>query len=116
MIESGIFDGDIAVIDRFLEPHDGSIIVAYVNNEFTIKRLDLSHKDDGFIELQPANSLFPPICIDSSGHFEVWGVVALTKTLAKIASHFAKRLMETMKRQLKSPNYTTHWSDIIELK
>ena len=78
MIDAGICDGDIAVIDRSKEAHDGSIIVAYINNEFTIKRLDLSHKADGYIQLQPANPQYQPIRIDASDHFEVWGVVVFT--------------------------------------
>ena len=47
MIEAGICDGDIAVIDRSLQPSDGDIIVAFVNGEFTIKYIDLSHKPEG---------------------------------------------------------------------
>ena len=56
MVEAGISDGDFAVIDRSLEPRNGDIVVAYVNNEFTIKYLDLTHKDEGYIEVRPANS------------------------------------------------------------
>lgn len=78
MILAGINDGDIAVIDRSREAHDGSIIVAYVNNEFTIKYLDLSHKDEGYIELRPANPKYQPIRIDEADNFEVWGVVVYT--------------------------------------
>ena len=54
MIGAGLDDGDLAVIDRSLEPNNGDIIVAYINNEFTIKTLDLSHRHQGYIELQPA--------------------------------------------------------------
>ena len=36
MIEAGINDGDIAVIDRSVEPQDGDIVVGYINDEFTI--------------------------------------------------------------------------------
>ena len=75
MEEAGICDGDIAVIDRSVEAADGDIVVAYVNGEFTIKRLDLSHQSEGYIELQPANSKYAPIRIDSIATFEVWGVV-----------------------------------------
>ena len=78
MIDAGICDGDIAVIDRSAEPADGDIIVAYVNEEFTIKYLDLSHKKDGYIELRPANKRFKPIRIDADDDFEVWGVVVWT--------------------------------------
>ena len=78
MEEAGICHGDIAVIDRSLEPRNGDVIVAYINNEFTIKYLDLKHKKDGYIELRPANKKYKPIRIDESDNFEVWGVVVWT--------------------------------------
>ncbi|MDE5786056.1 MAG: translesion error-prone DNA polymerase V autoproteolytic subunit [Duncaniella sp.] len=78
MIDAGISDGDIAVIDRLEEPRNGDIVVAYINNEFTIKYLDLTHRDEGYIELRPANAAFKPIRIDSSDDFQVWGVVVWT--------------------------------------
>ncbi len=78
MIEAGICDGDIAVIDRSLEAKNGDVIVAFVNEEFTIKYLDLTHRKDGYIELMPANRNFKPIRINESDDFEVWGVVVWT--------------------------------------
>ena len=78
MIEAGICNNDIAVIDRSLEPRDGDIVVGYINEEFTIKYLDLSHRNDGYIELRPANKDFKPIRIDEDDDFEVWGVVIWT--------------------------------------
>ena len=78
MIDAGICDGDIAVIDRSVEAQDGDVVVAFVNNEFTIKYLDLSHKEEGYIELRPANRDFQPIRIDDSDRFEGWGVVVWT--------------------------------------
>ena len=78
MVDAGIYDGDIAVIDKAREPHNGSIVVAYINNEFTIKYLDTTHKEEGYIELRPANSKYKPIRIDEGDDFEVWGVVVYT--------------------------------------
>ena len=78
MVEAGINDGDIAIIDRSVEAADGDVIVAFVNNEFTIKYLDLTHKADGYIELRPANKKYSPIKINDSDDFEVWGVVVWT--------------------------------------
>jgi len=78
MTEAGINDGDIAVIDRSVDASDGDVIVAFVNNEFTIKYLDLSHKADGYIELKPANKKYHPIRIEDTDNFEVWGVVVWT--------------------------------------
>ena len=78
MADAGINHGDIAVIDRSVEPQHGDVVVGYVNGEFTIKYLDLSHKDEGYIELRPANKNYQPIRIDADDHFEVWGVVVWT--------------------------------------
>lgn len=78
MIDAGICDGDIAVIDRSIEPSDGDVVVGFVNGEFTIKYLDLTHKNEGYIELRPANRLYSPIRINECDDFEVWGVVIWT--------------------------------------
>lgn len=78
MMEANICDGDIAVIDRSVEPKNGDVIVAFVNNEFTIKYLDLTHRKEGYIELRPANRNFRSIRIDEDDNFEVWGVVVWT--------------------------------------
>ena len=78
MEDAGICEGDIAVIDRSVEAQDGDVVVGYVNGEFTIKYLDLSHKDEGYIELRPANKKYQPIRIVENDNFEVWGVVVWT--------------------------------------
>lgn len=45
MKDAGIFDGDRVIIDRAVEPHDGSIVVAWWGGEgFTMKYLDLTHR------------------------------------------------------------------------
>ena len=78
MINAGICDGDIAVIDRSLEAEHGDVVVGYIDKEFTVKYLDLTHKKDGWIELRPANDSFKPIRIDEDSNFRVWGVVIYT--------------------------------------
>ena len=78
MADAGINDGDIAVIDKSREPHNGSVVVAYINNEFTIKYLDTTHSKEGYIELRPANPKYRPIRIESDDDFTVWGVVVYT--------------------------------------
>ena len=78
MMEANICDGDIAVIDRSIQAKNGDVIVAFVNNEFTIKYLDLTHRKEGYIELRPANRNYKPIRVDADDNFEVWGVVVWT--------------------------------------
>lgn len=78
MIGIGIENGDIAVIDRSIEPEDGDIVVAYIEGEFNVKRLDLSHKKDGYIELKSENPNAPNFRISEYDDFRVWGVVIWT--------------------------------------
>ena len=84
MKDAGIFDGDKVIIDRAVEPHDGSIVVAWWDGGFTMKYLDLTHQKDGYIELRPANPDFPVFKIDNPDNFEIWGtVIHLIRTFEK---------------------------------
>jgi DNA polymerase V len=75
MQDVGFLPGDKAVIDRFKIASIGDIVLAVIDNEFTIKTL--SRKKDGSIRLLPANSTgeFAPILIKEGMNFEIWGVV-----------------------------------------
>ena len=75
MKDAGIFDGDRVIIDRAVEPHNGSIVLAWWNGDFTMKYLDLTHRDEGYIELRPANDDFPVFKIEDPDNFKVWGTV-----------------------------------------
>ena len=78
MIDLAIEEGDIAVIDRSIEPEHGDIVVSYIDGEFNIKLLDLTHKKDGYIELKSANPKAPNFRINEDDNFRVWGVVIWT--------------------------------------
>jgi DNA polymerase V len=73
MIDAGIQDGDLLVIDKALEPKEGSIAVCYLDGEFTVKRLAVQEDD---LYLMPANAEFKPIRITEENDFLVWGIVA----------------------------------------
>lgn len=70
LINNGINDGDLLIIDRSLEIADGKIVVSYIDNDFTLKRLRILK--DG-IWLYPANSEFNPIKVTEENDFMVWG-------------------------------------------
>ena len=78
MKDLGIGKGDYVIIDRSLEAADGDVVVAWVNDGFTIKRLDKSHQSEGYILLQPANEEFSPIRVNAGDNFILWGVVTYT--------------------------------------
>jgi len=60
MIEAGILDGDLAIIEKVNAAKNGDIVVALIDNEATIKRF---FKEKGHIRLQPENSSMSPIII-----------------------------------------------------
>ena len=72
MIEAGIFDNDILVVDRALKPRHGHIVVAVVDGDFTVKLL---YQRAGRIKLKAANPTFPDIVPKDGQTIEVWGVV-----------------------------------------
>ena len=75
MVEAGIFDGDIMVVDRAIKPRHGHIVVAVVDGDFTVKRL---YQRAGRVKLRAANVTFPEIVPKEGQTIEVWGVVTAT--------------------------------------
>lgn len=72
MIDCGINDGDLLIIDKALSPHDGSIAVCFIDGDFTVKRIAI-HNDG--IYLMPANKNYSPIKVPEDSNFQVWGIV-----------------------------------------
>jgi len=75
MVDEGIEQGDILVIDRSIEPENGDLAVCCVDGDFTVKRI---HFETGKVWLEPANELYDPILITPDCRFSVWGVVTHT--------------------------------------
>ena len=73
MIDSGINEGDMLIIDRSIEPQDGDIAVCFIDGDFTVKRILI--KDDE-MSLVPANRRYPVIRVPKESNFVVWGVVS----------------------------------------
>lgn len=72
MIDAGVEEGDILVIDKSLEAREGDMAVCFVDGEFTLKHL---HFHDGGLTLRPANSNYPEIEVCEGVEFVMWGVV-----------------------------------------
>ena len=72
MTGAGIHDGDLLVVDRSLEPKSGSIVIASVDGELTVKRLVTR---DGTVTLIPENPDYPPLPVTSEHSLAIWGVV-----------------------------------------
>jgi len=72
MINAGIADGDMLIVDRSLEATHGKIVIAAVNGELTVKRLSLA---GGKTRLLPENNKYKPIIITDDIDLVIWGVV-----------------------------------------
>jgi len=72
MIDAGLEDNDLLVIDRSLEPANNKIAVCFLDGEFTVKRLRVE-KDE--VWLQPENPDYPIIKITEDNDFVIWGIV-----------------------------------------
>jgi DNA polymerase V len=72
MTGAGIFPGDIAVVDRAVTASDGSIILAILDGEFTVKRY---RKRNGAAWLEAANPDYEAIPLTEDRDFQVWGVI-----------------------------------------
>ncbi len=77
MIEEGIAEGDILVIDKSIEPEDGDLAVCCLDGDFTLKRIKFDRKSDK-LYLMPSNRSYAPIEVTPENEFMVWGVVLYT--------------------------------------
>ncbi|EKY6821206.1 translesion error-prone DNA polymerase V autoproteolytic subunit [Escherichia coli] len=71
MIDGGISDGDLLIVDSSITASHGDIVIAAVDGEFTVKKLQLRPT----VQLIPMNSAYSPITISSEDTLDVFGVV-----------------------------------------
>jgi DNA polymerase V len=94
MIGAGIQPGDLLVVDKSLEAHNDSIVVAVLDGEFTLKRLRMRPGNQYF--LLPDNPDYPPIEIKEGMEFEIWGVVVSVIHFFDPAGKYPSRLTKSV--------------------
>lgn len=72
MMGANIHDGDLLVVDRSLNATNGCVVIAAIDGQFTVKRLE---KKRGKIRLLPANPNFEPIELKDDQELQIFGVV-----------------------------------------
>jgi DNA polymerase V len=73
MINAGIHDGDLLIVDRSLEPRDNKVVIAVVDGQLTVKRLK-KLKNQQFV-LVAENPDFPAIAVNEENNISIWGIV-----------------------------------------
>ncbi|TXG84334.1 MAG: translesion error-prone DNA polymerase V autoproteolytic subunit [Spirochaetes bacterium] len=72
MKNAGIFDGDLLIIDKSLEPQDNKIAICQIDGEFTVKRIKI---DKDVVWLIAENEDFKPIRVTTENELIIWGIV-----------------------------------------
>ena len=72
MIDAGIHDKDLLVVDRSLEPRNNKIAICLLDGEFTVKRIRLENNE---LFLMPENPNYQPIKITEENQLIIWGIV-----------------------------------------
>ena len=72
MIDAGINDKDVLVVDRSLEPQNNKIAICCIDGEFTVKRIQVE-KD--CLYLMPENPSYGPIKVTEENQLTIWGMV-----------------------------------------
>ena len=70
MVERGIQDGALLIVDRSIQPRQDHIVIAAINGELTCKTLDIKNK-----QLLAANPAYAPVALNESMDFIIEGVV-----------------------------------------
>lgn len=72
MQNAGIFDQDLLVIDKSIQPKNGKIAICYIDGEFTVKRIKI---EKNCLWLMPENKEYEPILVQEENDFLIWGIV-----------------------------------------
>jgi DNA polymerase V len=73
MLGAGIHVGDILIVDRSLTPSSGKVVVAVLNGEFLVRRLQIQEHS---ISLVPENKRYGTIQVAQLEQYSTWGVVS----------------------------------------
>lgn len=68
-----ILDGDLLIVHRAAQVVSGAIIVALINNQFTVRRF---YQRSNHVILSADNKKFPDIIVNDNSRFEIWGIVS----------------------------------------
>ena len=75
MVDSGMDEGDILIVDRAVDPYNNCKAVCYIDGEYTVKRVEISDKRVRLMPANERNTAYKPIEITSENNFLIWGVV-----------------------------------------
>ena len=75
MVDAGMDEGDIIIVDRSLSPYNGCKAVCYLDGEYTVKAVEIADKTVRLLPANQNNATYQPIEVTPDNQFAIWGVV-----------------------------------------
>ena len=75
MVDAGMDEGDILIVDRAVEPYNDCKAVCFIDGEFTVKRVELHEEGALLMPCNRQNGAYRPIPVGPDNQFLIWGVV-----------------------------------------
>ena len=75
MVDAGMDEDDIIIVDRSLSPYNGCKAVCYLDGEYTVKQVEIQDKQVRLLPANQHNATYQPIEVTPDNQFAIWGVV-----------------------------------------
>lgn len=75
MVDAGMDEGDIIIVDRAVEPYNGCKAVCFIDGEYTVKQVQMGPEGVVLVPCNKDNARYKPIPVNPNDEFQVWGVV-----------------------------------------
>ena len=75
MVDAGMDEGDILIVDRAVDPYNDCKAVCFIDGEFTVKRVELHGDGALLMPCNAHNAAYKPIPVGPDNQFLIWGVV-----------------------------------------
>ena len=76
IVDAGLDEGDIIIVDRAVEPYDGCKAVCFIDGEYTVKRVKITPRGVFLVPCNERNSKARPVPVGPGDDYLVWGVVS----------------------------------------
>jgi DNA polymerase V len=75
MVDSGMDEGDIIIVDRAVDPYNNCTAVCYIDGEYTVKRVKIGENRVRLMPANEQNTMYKPIEVLPENELVIWGVV-----------------------------------------
>jgi DNA polymerase V len=75
MVDAGMDEGDIIIVDRSVDPYNNCKAVCYIDGEYTVKRVEIGENNARLMPANEKNTTYKPIEVTPENNFLIWGVV-----------------------------------------